>query len=67
MNKRMCLTMTVLAVAAGLAGCTTAYSPVPGQPPTAKTYAVYKALPRDGIRLTQVPGVVDMLSGMVTR
>ncbi len=58
--------LAILAGFLGLVGCADRYDRAPQQPPTAKTYSVYKERQRSGgFKLTQIPGVIDMISGLM--
>lgn len=45
-----------------LSGC--ADDQAPQQPPTSKTYSIYTNEQPGGFRITQIPGVIDMISGL---
>ena len=47
-----------------VSGCAGRYDQAPQQPPTSKTYSIYKNQQPGGFRIMQIPGVIDMISGI---
>lgn len=63
-KKQLVSTLMALTTVLLLSGCADRYDRAPQQPPTAKTYSVYKHKSPRGFHITQVPGVIDMISGL---
>ncbi|MGD8189728.1 hypothetical protein ACQCN2_07080 [Brevibacillus ginsengisoli] len=60
--------VTTIIVMAGMllfSGCADRYDRAPQQPPTSKTYSIYKNQKPGGFRITQMHGVIDMISGLM--
>ncbi|MGC5326726.1 hypothetical protein [Brevibacillus sp. SYSU BS000544] len=47
-----------------LGGCGVNSDRTPQQPPTSKTYSIYTNQQNSGFKITQMPGVIDMISGL---